>query len=478
MPGFKEILKHSRNYLIANLATKALAFISIPVYTRLLTPNDYGIVSIFLGVVGIMGSIMSFSTDRSVSRYFFDQKSPEDFKRFVGTSSILALCFFILNSLILFIFAEKFGNLVGLSKNTVYLIIPVSFINVIGLTFEQIYGPLKKSKVIALASVSMVYIGFTLSILLILLFKSDKFFGQILGQILTGILMVIYWIKRIKPYFKISFDLSYIKYIFTFSVPLIPYALSGVIIEQFGKIAIGSSQSISQAGYYSLALTVGSLVSIAISIAHQAWNPYYFEHMNNRNYKQIDSDFDKIFRITLFIAIAISAFGKEIGLLLAKKEFSGSLYLIPIFTIGYIFYQFSYAYLRNFGYSKKTYYMTLTVLLSGLLNIILNVLLIKKLGELGAAISFSLSYIFMAIIGWFFNKKFVKLHEIPVGIMLLPTITTIPFYIAFYYLIPLQSIILSIFLKIGLTSLFFILTFWQDRNEIEYYLKNILTDKK
>ena len=94
MAGFSEILKHSRNYLIANLATRALAFISIPVFTRLLTPDEYGIISIFIGIVGILGSIMAFSADRSVSRYFFDQKSSEDFSRFVGTSIILSLFFF------------------------------------------------------------------------------------------------------------------------------------------------------------------------------------------------------------------------------------------------------------------------------------------------------------------------------------------------------------------------------------------------
>ena len=103
MPGFKEILKHGRNYLVANLATRALAFISIPVYTRLLTPNDYGVVSIFLGVAAIMGSVLSLSADKSVSRYFFDQKNPEDFKRLVGTSGILAIIIFLANSFLLFI---------------------------------------------------------------------------------------------------------------------------------------------------------------------------------------------------------------------------------------------------------------------------------------------------------------------------------------------------------------------------------------
>ena len=473
MAGFNEILKHGRNYLVANLATRALAFISIPVYTRLLSPNDYGIVSVYLSVVAILASMMSFSADRSVSRYYFDQKSPEDFKRFVGTSSLLALAFFLFNSSLLLIFAEKFGHLVGLSKSLIYLIIPISFINVIGLTFDQIFGPLKRSKNIAISSLSKVYLGFSFSILLILLFKSDKYYGQILGQIFAGTLLMIYWIKSIKPYFKFSFDKSYIRYIFTYSIPLIPYALSGVIIEQFGKIAIGHTQNVSHAGYYSIALAISGLVSVVIAVTHQAWNPYYFEYMNSGNYVQIDKDYSKIFRITLFVAIGISAFGKEIGLLLTKREFSGSLYLIPIFTVGYIFYQLSYAYMRNFGYSRKTYFMTITVLVSGLSNILLNLLLMKHLGELGAAISFVSSYILMAFLAWFLNKFFIKLHATPLKLMLVPLLITIPFYASFYFLTSVESLLLSLFLKLILTILFAGILFWYDRNEIFHYIKRI-----
>ena len=167
MSEFKQILKHSRNYLAANLATKALAFITIPVYTRLLNTNDYGIVTIFLGVGGILGSIMAFSMDRSISRYYFDQESHEDFCRFNGTSLLLACLAFILNSIILILYAEEFADLVRLDVRVVYFLIPLTLINIIGLTFEQIFGPQKKSKKIALSSLFRVYTGFTISIILL-----------------------------------------------------------------------------------------------------------------------------------------------------------------------------------------------------------------------------------------------------------------------------------------------------------------------
>lgn len=471
MANFTGFLKHGGNYLVASVATSALAFISIPVYTRLLTPEDYGVVSIFMGLVGLLGSVMSFSTDRSVSRYFFDQKNELDFKRFVGTSSILAFTFFIINSFLLVLFAEEFGNFVGLDKYLVYLIIPVSIVNIIGLTFEQIYGPLKRSKEIALSSVVKVFLSFAFSVAFIFFFKKDKFYGQIIGQIVSGFCIVLFWIRLIKPYFIWSFDTSYVKYIFTYSVPLIPYALSGVIIEQFGKIAIGSSQGISEAGFYNLALAVSSIVNITIAVTHQAWNPYYFEYMNSKNYTQLDKDFIKIFKITILVAFGVASFGKELGLLLAKKEFSGALYLIPIFTIGYVFSQLSFAYIRNFGYTKKTQFMTITILASGICNVILNVLFIKSFGELGAAFSFVLSYVIMAVLAWFINEYFVKLHTTPFKQMLIPLSIVIPFYVSLYFVMDIQSIFGLLIIKVISFSLLLSILFWRDRKVIFIFLK-------
>lgn len=476
MGNFIGFLKQGGNYLIASVATSALAFISIPVYTRLLSPKDYGVVSIFMGIVGVLGSVMALSADRSVSRYYFDQKGEIDFKRFVGTSSILSLVFFIINSFLLFLFADKFANIVGLDKKTVYLIIPMSIVNIIGLTFEQIYGPLKRSKEIALSSVIRVFLGFAFSVTFIFLFKSDKFYGQIIGQIVAGFCVVFFWIRLIVPYFKLSFDSSYVKYIFTYSVPLIPYALSGVIIEQFGKIAIGGTQGLSQAGFYNLALTISSIVNITISVTHQAWNPYYFEYMNSKKYDQLDKDFIRIFKITILAAFGVAAFGKEIGLLLAKKEFSGSLYLVPIFTIGYVFSQLSFAFIRNFGYTKKTHFMTITILISGFSNIILNYFFIDLLGEMGAAISFVLSYLIMVFVAWFINTFFVKLHTTPFKKLFISMCIVVPFYFFLFLNFNMESSFWNIFFKMALLAFLTVIYFWNNKHDILLFFRNFKTN--
>lgn len=465
MGNFGEILNHSKNYLAANLATKALAFISIPVYTRLLTTDDFGIVNIFLGVVGILNSIFTLGCDCAVSRYYFDRKNDEDFKTFVGTSVIFSVIIFSINAILFCLCVNFISNRTQLPLYATYLIIPVVLFNIIGLLFEQIYNPQKKSAIIAKSSLFRVYFGFGFSIIFILFLDSNKFYGQIWGQIAAGILLTIFWVKKIKRYFTFSFSKTHLKYILIYSIPLIPYAMSGVLIEQFGKLSIGHNYSVRDAGYYSLALSISGLVAIIISITHQAWNPYYFEYMNSRNYAQHDQDQNRIFRITILGGIFVAALGQEIGSLLAKSTFTSSLHLIPIMVVGYIFYQLAYVYMRNFGYTCKTIFSTITVVSSSLLNIGVNIYLIPLWGEIGAAVSFVISYIFMAGIAWFFNKYVIKFHTTPLKIFFLPLALTLPFFVLIYFF-HTESYWLSVLFRTSILGIVALILFWHDRQSI------------
>lgn len=471
MADFKEILRHGANYLVANLATKALAFISIPVYTRLLTTNDFGIVNVFLGVSGILSSLLTLCCDQAVSRYYFDKHDDEDFKKFVGTSSIIATIVFILNSLILLSLSGWISRLTGLNLILVYLLIPYTLINIIGLTYEQIYTVLRQSKRIAISSLLRAYIGFTLAIILIYLFKDDKYLAQVLGLISAGIIMIFIWIKGILKYFTLIFDKKYLRYILKFSVPLIPYALSGVIIEQFGKIAIGTSLSISQAGFYSLALTISGLVGIVTTVTHQAWAPYYFEYMNSKDYKGHDSDIKRIFAITLITAMGISTFGNEIGLVLASKSFTSSLYLIPIFVYGFVFHQFAYVYMRNFSFVHKTFYSSLVVITAGIVNVVLNIFVIPKFGEVGAAISFVISYLSMAIFAWIASRFIIKCYSTPIIKLIMPLLLYVLFNSPVFFIYLIDDFYLQIVVKIILVIGFILAIFWRDKNFIISLIK-------
>lgn len=410
MSDTKALFKHSCNYLFSNIATKALAFVSIPVYTRILSVEDYGVVNVFLSSVGITSVLLTLNSEVAISRYYYEAKNEDDFKSFVGTSVFLASLIFVVTSFVGLLLLPFISNLLSFDYLLTISLVPVALYSVINSIFQQIYGVLLESKKIAIVSSVQIYLAFLLSVIAILCLPNKKYYGQVLGTVFSMLILGCYLVVQLKLYFHKSFKKTYIKYILSYSLPYIPYTLSGIILTQFGRIIISKSDGFSAAGLYSFAANIGMLMLILVSVTHQAWNPYYFKYMTNKNYKSINKDYDFIWRITLVAAIFLSLFGNEIGIVLGKRDFFSYLYIIPYFVLGYVFYQWAYVYMRNTGFVKKTIWNAIAILIAGSINILLSVVLINHFKELGVAIAFVMSYFFLLVISWCINKWILRAY--------------------------------------------------------------------
>lgn len=429
MSDFKALLKHSSNYLFANLATKALNFISIPIYTRLLTVEDYGIVSVFLSVIGISSVLLTLGTEVAISRFYYDAKNLNEFKDFVGTSILLASGIFVGMSLCFFFLLPVISTILSFSILLTLAIIPVSLYTSVNSVFVQIYSPLLESRRIAIVSSIQIYLAFGLSVLIIMCLPDEKYYGQVLGTILSMLILGVYIVKQIRPYYHQCFNKKYVRYILSYSIPYLPYSLSGVLLAQFGRMIMSNDFGFESAGLYSFAASIGGLMFIIISVVHQAWNPYYFQYMKDRDYASIDKDYSLIWKVTLVGALLLTFWGSEVGILLGRKEYFGSLYLVPYFVLGYVFYQWAYVYMRNAGYAKKTIWNTVAVFVAGFLNILLSAILINPYKEIGVALAFCISYLILLVISYLLDKIFVKEYSPSLSLFLRPLICFVPFFL-------------------------------------------------
>ena len=107
-----ETLRHSKNYFSANIATKAIGFISIPIFTRLFTQEDYGIVAVFTSYIGIMTVILSLNSYTAVGRYYYEKT--DDFCEFVGTTLIFVGLILCITVIIYILFYQQINNLIKL----------------------------------------------------------------------------------------------------------------------------------------------------------------------------------------------------------------------------------------------------------------------------------------------------------------------------------------------------------------------------
>lgn len=434
MSHIRSLISHSKNYFFAEIAIKALAFIAIPVYTRLLSVEEYGVFNVFLATAGFFSVILSLSTETAVSRYYYDTKDETDFKKFVGTSSRITFFVFIFTTILFLFFTNLFCEWLNFSTILVWAIVPYSALQIVNSFFLQIYTPLMKSKKIAIISSLRTYSAFLISVIFIMfLFKSEKYYGQILGYLITYLLFSIVLINNIKKYYIPSFDRKYVKYILSFAVPQIPYYLSGIIISQIGRLIINSYDGFANAGIYSFASNIAALMLVVISVGHSAWNPYYFKYMNSKDYSSCSKDFNLIWKVTLIIALFLSSFSFELGALIGTKDYLSQLNMVPFFILGYIFYQWSYVYLRNIMFSRKTIWSSVVVFISGFSSILFSIMFYNLLGRWAVVFAFVASYFVMFIVSYAINKYVLKLYSVRVFDLLKPLIIYFVFLLFLYF---------------------------------------------
>ena len=449
---FGRTLLDFRNYLTADIVTKGLAFISIPVLTRLLSPADYGIVSIFLSYVGIFAVLFSLNAHGSVGRYFYEKKA--DFSEFFGSSiSLTIVCLSLTLSIFLF-FADKLSLWLGLPQILLYLLFPGVLYGIIHSFFRNIYIHSRESKKVATVKITYAYLYFALSVVIILLLDDDLYLGPILASVLTSVGLSIWLAIFLKPYFKPAFKKQHVLYILSYSVPQIPYILSSIILAQFDRLMINSYIGNTEAGLYSFAYNIGMLTHMVSESLFQAWMPDWFKYMDQENYVKRDKDIKKIIRIILLVSMFLMVFGENVAKFLADKSFLASTNLIPLIIIGHVFLMIFRVYGDYPQYVKKTYWLVVMFFASAGLNIILNAIFIPRYGYVAGAYTTVISYFLLAILGFSVAKYILKIFVTPLHLLGKPLAIFFLFAILLYGLFGLN---LSIFWELSVKSIFIVI---------------------
>lgn len=413
-----ETLMHSKDYLSIALANEGLKFISIPILTYLLSTAEYGILNIFGSWVSILSILFVFNLNGAISRYYYEYT--KDFGYFLGYSLLLALATFVASAAIMISNRAYFAELFELPEPVIWFLIVAILFETINLSFRQVFQPRKETKRIKKYSIGAVYITFALTVLLILLRQEDKYIGRLQAMIAVGGIYSFFKLRDIFKFVKLGFRSRYFHYISRFSLPNIPYLLSGVIISQFDRIMINNELGNSEAGLYSFAYNIGTLQLMISNAIHNAWTPKYFEAMYSNSHISIVRDGKLFSKLIALGASFLILYGMEIGKLLSAEAYHASLGVIPWIVIGHFFVGVSPFSKNAILYKKKTYITALMTLGAGVVNVLLNLYFIPLYGGIAAAYTTLVTYMLLFLTEYLVVKYLLNLVIIPMKTFLLP----------------------------------------------------------
>jgi len=458
-------LSHSKNYFSADMATKSIGFISVPIFTRLLTESEYGISSVFLSYVTIFTVLFSLNSYGAISRYYFE--NTDDFKKFISSTLTLLVLIFCLTVPIYLFFYPQLSIIMNLPKTLPIYIIFASFFSIIYSIYHQILVVQQKSKEVAKISIIYGYSGFIISVILVYLLASDRYLGKIWASLIVGLIFTGYFLFKLSDSLKFYFNKVHIKYIVSYSFPLIPYALSSIILAQFDKIMINSISGSASAGLYSLGYTFGLILLMAITAMHNAMTPQIMNFFNRAEFSRIDLLFKRIFSIEAIIALGLIFFGKDLIIFLADEKYHVAGEIVSIVVIGHLMYGMALIYAQYMNFVKKMIYLSISVLSAGVINIILNFMYIPKYGYIAAAYTTAISYFLMFLFNWIFSKYILKQKTTPLWALWKPIfIISIPIFIIYLINPLIFNPIILIFVKILLLILFSVSIFYSEFKKI------------
>jgi O-antigen/teichoic acid export membrane protein len=429
MKNSTEMKKASTCYLFGSLFNKGMAFFTVPIFTRLLSTSDYGIVTTYNSWIAILAMVVGFALHSGIRIAFVDYK--DEMKDFMATTTTFTL----LSGGVLSASVLLISNFVTTTISSTLIIICL-FQSISSALIEDysMYLMMQyRYKFRALVMILPNLISVIISVIVIKFVLSDHLYlGRIIPTASTIILFGLMVCVLVFSKSRCFFNKEYLKYALSFSLPLILHGIALNILSQSDRTMITWLADSSQTGIYSLIYNFSMIATVITTSLEGIWVPWFYTHIHKKKAKEINTIAKDYINLMTYCLIGIIMVGPEVVKILALSSYWDGIKIIPPVVISN-FIIFAYTlYVNIEHYHKKTKGITVNTVIAAITNIILNYLLIPKFGYVAAAFTTLVSYLVSFALHAFKSKK-LEPELYPITYFILPLseicVATVLFYV-------------------------------------------------
>lgn len=391
------LIKNGAYYTLGTFILQGINFLTLPLYTRILTTRDFGITSLYTAwqsVVVIFLCLQTFSTIQNAKVTYED----EEYREYNSNIVVLSFISFFIFAVIIMGFSKQFSKLSGLSVNLIFLMLLHSFFT-LGVTFKNTIlrfdGKAEKQLFI-----SMFYTIFNVGLSLFFITSVsgiEKATGKILGAVVPSIILGGYFYLEIILKTKPTFKKEHFIFCLTLGLPLILHNLSHIVLTSSDRMMIEKFIGLEETGIYGFTYTIGTILSTAAGAFGSAWVPWYFERLKREKYEEIKVYSKNYLDFFTLVTVGFIFISPEIVRFMGSTDYWIGKYFLPWIIFG-CYFIFLYSFPVNYEfYVKKTNYIALGTSLSAVINLVLNYIFIPTYGSFGAALTTLASYFFLFV---------------------------------------------------------------------------------
>lgn len=417
-------------YFVGNIFNKGIAFVTVPVFTRLLTTTDYGIVTTYNSWVSILTLVFGLAIYMGIRAAFIDYK--EKINDFMSVSTTFTLVSGVLMSFLIG------GGALVLKINVSFAVLFFCLIQGLASALIQNYLMYLMMEYKYKFRTALMILPNLLSVIvsicvIVFILKTDLYMGRIIPSAIVSGGFALLTILLVYKKSRMLFNKKYLVYALKISAPLVLHGLALYVLSQSDRIMITWLADASQTGIYSLVYNFSMIATVITTALEGVWVPWFTEKLKNKDRNSINKLSTYYINIMMYAMIAIILVGPEVIRILASKPYwEGIIIIPPVVLANYVIFAYT-MYVNVEHFYKKTPYITLNTLVAAIINIVLNYVFIPKYGYVAAAYTTLASY----IVSFVLHSRYAKKIE--------PTLYPLKYFVKSLLCISVSTIVFYLF---------------------------------
>ena len=465
MNKYKKLTLDTILFGISTFASKLLIFFLLPLYTAVLSTEEYGIADLLTNVVNLIYPIFTLAIAEACLRFAFSKE--------INKNEILSSCMLlVVISFVFLLCLYPISSIFGTTLNNFWIIFSFLYL---GYSLQNCFSfycrGIEKKKVFAIQGIIQTVVMIALNLLFLLVFKLGLL-GFLLSYIISYFAAVTYMIMYagiIKDLVKFKINKKLLCDMLKYSIPIVPTMVSWWINNSADKYFIIGFVGIGASGIYSVAHKIPSLITTVSSIFNNAWSISAISEYDSENNSRF---YTNIFNFYFIIIILFGGFVAIVAPIICKFLFASNYYsgwvYVPPLVCAAVFQAMAGFIASIFRAIKKTNVLFISTTIGAVINIILNYFFIKFFGVIGVAYTTMISFLIVFIIRMKYCNKYIKINT-----------NYIKMYISILLLIMLSMIMCNEFpYKKYICNLIYIFMIIINLNYISRYSKTLLLKLK
>lgn len=402
-----ELVKNTIIILAGKICTQMISFFLLPLYTSVLATEEYGIVDLVTTYVGLLAPLITLQLENSIFRFLVDYRKDENNKSKIITNSYFASFFLAIFIFVIFIIVSLFIKI-----NYKYYICGMIFSVICSNLLLQTARGNGNNKAYSIGSIIAGGMTVVLNVYFLVYLKTG-IIGMFLSTTIANFLCAIYifCIEKIYKNIRISYInkkelFSLLKY----SIPLVPNGIIWWIISVSDRTIVSIVLGASSNGVYSVANKFSNVFIQVYNIFNLSWTETAALHINDDDRDEFFSNtIQKMFSIFSCIGLGIIAIMPYAFNILVNSQYKEAYEYIPLLIVGSLFNVFVGLVSVIYVAKKMTKQIAKTSFISGIINLFVDIVLIKFIGIYAAVISTIIAFATMAIYRYYDVQKYVKI---------------------------------------------------------------------